>query len=219
MRDCSESDIKEAVECTFLGEMSKRDTNLQFVRDMLTERAPEADKSAIMQLYRDIRLGWWPIRDDVQSAVYSHLKLSGVVRREGNVLRVRNMIYEKVFDMRWIGTQIPLRRSLVALPWATKLAALIIVILLGIIVFMLMFFSIRQQQRQEAMLDEAQAQKAAAEKRAHFAQSRQRATQALQLLDDQLDLALLLSLQAYQFSDTAEAKRSLLASVTTALIC
>ena len=40
-------------------------------------------------------LGRHPVRDEEQSLVKSHLKLSGIVRREQDTLRVRNPIYER----------------------------------------------------------------------------------------------------------------------------
>jgi hypothetical protein len=49
----SEADVECVVSNTFFGEMSKQDNNLQFVRDMLTKRAP--DLFSVLTTYRDIR--------------------------------------------------------------------------------------------------------------------------------------------------------------------
>ena len=104
----SEHDIDQLVARTFFGEMSSRDSNLQFVRSMLTSKAPDIE--AILQTYRQIRAGK-KIPDEQQSFPKSHLKLSGVVRGEGLLLRVRNQIYETVFDERWVKEQLPRDRE------------------------------------------------------------------------------------------------------------
>jgi hypothetical protein len=85
--------------------MSEQDNNLQFVRDMLTKRAP--DKEGVLSIYREVRRGK-SVLDEEQSIVKSHLKLSGVVRREQNVLQVRNRIYRQVFDLKWVNQHLPL---------------------------------------------------------------------------------------------------------------
>lgn len=96
----TESDVDRVVADRFFGAMSEQDNNLQFVRDMLTKRAPDVEGA--LTTYREIRSGKRPVRDEEQSIVKSHLKLSGVVRREDAGLRTRNRIYETVFDERWI---------------------------------------------------------------------------------------------------------------------
>jgi hypothetical protein len=88
----------------FFGVESEQDNNLQFVRDMLTKRAPEP--VAVMQTYRQV---WWgkpAVVDDERSLVKSHLKLAGVVKRVGKGLAVRNPIYRRVFDGRWINSDL-----------------------------------------------------------------------------------------------------------------
>ncbi|OKH56980.1 AAA-like domain-containing protein, partial [Scytonema sp. HK-05] len=101
----SKADVARVVSSTFLGAMSEQDNNLQFVRDMLTKRAP--DKEGVLSVYREIRRGK-SILDEEQSIVKSHLKLSGVVRRENAVLKVRNRIYQQVFDLKWVNKHLPL---------------------------------------------------------------------------------------------------------------
>jgi len=93
------------VKNTFLGERSEQDNNLQFVRDMLTKRAP--DPEMVLRTYRQIHRGRQEVLDEEQSLVKSHLKLSGAVKREGKCLTVRNLIYRKVFDQKWIQEHLP----------------------------------------------------------------------------------------------------------------
>ncbi len=96
----AEADVDRVVADTFFGAMSEQDNNLQFVRDMLTKRAPDVE--GVLTTYREVRSDKHPVRDEEQSLVKSHLKLSGVVRREQAGLRMRNPIYAAVFDERWI---------------------------------------------------------------------------------------------------------------------
>lgn len=96
----TETDVDNVVAATFLGEMSERDNNLQFVRDMLLERAPNVE--GVLTTYQEVISGKSPVPDEEQSIVKSHLKLSGVVKRAGGELLMRNRIYEKVFNEHWV---------------------------------------------------------------------------------------------------------------------
>ncbi|WP_017713833.1 AAA-like domain-containing protein [Prochlorothrix hollandica] len=95
------------VEALFLGEGSEQDNNLQFVRDMLTGRAPGGEVLGLLQIYREI---WREkvVLDEEQSILKNHLKLAGIVGREGSRLVVRNRIYERVFDRGWLRRHWPL---------------------------------------------------------------------------------------------------------------
>ena len=118
----SEADVDSLVAATFFNADSGHDNNLQFVRDMLTERAP--DKSGVLQTYREIRVGKKAVIDEEQSVIKNHLKLSGVVCREKvgdvparpnravssgqGVLRLRNRIYHQAFDEAWVKEHMPI---------------------------------------------------------------------------------------------------------------
>ncbi|HEU5104088.1 MAG TPA: AAA-like domain-containing protein, partial [Roseiflexaceae bacterium] len=101
----SKREVAQLVATTFFGEKSQQDNNLQFVRDMLTRRAP--DRTEVLTTYRRIYRGRPAVADEEQSIVKNHLKLSGIARREGDLLRVRNQIYQRVFDKRWIKEHLP----------------------------------------------------------------------------------------------------------------
>lgn len=122
------ADIDDLVSETYLGEVSRLDNNLQFVRDMLTERAP--DPVGVIRTYEQVWRGR-EVADEEQSIVKSHLKLSGVVRREHGLLRLRNRIYATVFDDRWIAEHRPPRY------WTPIIqrVALGLIIVLGIAAF------------------------------------------------------------------------------------
>lgn len=110
-----EADVDKAVGQTFLGERSEQENNLQFVRDMLTKRAPEPQK-LVLETYRQIYRDKVAVPDEEQSLVKSHLKLAGVVRLDGQHLKVRNPIYREVFDSQWIQDHWPERLKKLRLP-------------------------------------------------------------------------------------------------------
>lgn len=82
----------------FFGPGGESDTNLQFVRDMLTKKA--FNREAVLREYERVR-GGARVPDRDLDQIASWLKLSGVVRRQDGTLRVRNAIYQRVFDERW----------------------------------------------------------------------------------------------------------------------
>lgn len=92
------------VEQLYLGDQREQDNNLQFVRDLLVKRSPDARR--VMLTYGDIRAGK-KVADDERSIVKAHLKISGVVRRQAGLLVTRNRIYERVFDPKWVKDHTP----------------------------------------------------------------------------------------------------------------
>ena len=94
--------VDEVVHQTFFGDRSDRDHNLQFVRDLLIDPEKCPDRYQVLATYRDIWRDRQPVIDEDQSLIKAHLKLSGVVKRVGSRLEVRNPIYREVFDGRWI---------------------------------------------------------------------------------------------------------------------
>ncbi|MDY7231368.1 AAA-like domain-containing protein [Hyalangium rubrum] len=103
----SQEEVRAVVSRVFIGEKSWQDNNLQFVRQMLTKGPPAApDVGDVLSTYLAVRLGR-RVPDEEQSRVKSHLKLSGVVRRERDALVLRNAIYRQVFDPRWVRQNLP----------------------------------------------------------------------------------------------------------------
>ncbi|NEO85715.1 MAG: hypothetical protein F6J87_15905 [Spirulina sp. SIO3F2] len=98
--------VTEVVRATFLGEMSDRDSNLQFVRDMLVRRSATLGIGAVLEVYLAVLRGKG-VSDEEQSLVKSHLKLSGVVVRQAERLALRNEIYRRVFDRAWVRRHLP----------------------------------------------------------------------------------------------------------------
>ena len=104
-RDWTEATIAHLVRQTFFTDNAGQDSNVGFVRDMLTKRAP--DVAGVLETYRAIWKNKPKIADEEQSLIKNHLKLSGVVRRDGLHLRVRNRIYQTAFNERWIRDHLP----------------------------------------------------------------------------------------------------------------
>ena len=104
-RDWTDAEVDRLVADTFFGEKSEKDKNLQFVNGMLTEKSPDLEK--VLLAYREVWRGWRRVRDEEPSEIRTHLKLSGVVRRERATLRMRNAIYREVFDDKFIKEHLP----------------------------------------------------------------------------------------------------------------
>jgi hypothetical protein len=143
----------------FLGTSGESDTNLQFVRDMLTKKA--FDREAVLATYQAIR-GGARVPDKELDQVASWLKLSGIVRRRDGLLRVRNAIYEHVFDQRWAGVHRRLNVN-----WRRRLAraaaALLIVIVL--VTIPLAIYALRQKAVADGARRNAEVQRDEAERR------------------------------------------------------
>ncbi len=96
--------VATVVEETFFGERSKDDDNLQFVRDMLTKRAPNIHRT--LKIYKDIRTDKI-VLDEEQSVPKLHLKISGIVHSKDGHLVLRNRIYAHIFNLTWVKSNMP----------------------------------------------------------------------------------------------------------------
>ena len=143
----------------FFGTNGENDTNLQFVRDMLTKKA--FNREAVLATYEAIR-GGARVRDEELNQTASWLKLSGIVGRHDGLLRVRNAIYERVFDRQWARVHrrlhINWRRRLA---WAA--AALLVMIVL--VTIPLAVFAVRQRAVAEDARQQAEVQRDEANRR------------------------------------------------------
>src|SRR5262245_5093762 len=117
----------------------ERDDNLLFVRERMLRG--EFDLAGLLSLYAQVRRGK-RVRDDVTDPLISILRLSGVALMTGGYLRVRNRIYERVFDREWVKTNMPdaeLRRQRAAyhrgLLRATAVGTLILILLSSLSIY------------------------------------------------------------------------------------
>ncbi len=65
------TELSQLVKETFFGEKSVQDNNLQFVRDMISRRAP--DLLGVLTTYREIWYGRHPVMDEEHSVIKTHL--------------------------------------------------------------------------------------------------------------------------------------------------
>jgi hypothetical protein len=82
----------------------ERDDNLLFVRERLLRS--EVDTPSLLTLYGKVRSGKKVI-DDQTNPLVPVLRLSGITRVDNGCLRVRNRVYERVFDREWVKSNMP----------------------------------------------------------------------------------------------------------------
>jgi hypothetical protein len=135
----TETTVDERIRDLFLRAGAETDSNLQFVRDMLTRKA--FHREAVLRTYGEIRRGE-RIPDKELDQVGSWLKLSGIVRSSDGALRVRNAIYEHVFDERWAQDHLSLHVN-----WRRRLTrvAAVFVVLTTLVTIPLAVYAWRQK--------------------------------------------------------------------------
>lgn len=193
------ADVDRLCEELFLSRQArKQDSNLLSVREQLL-RSP-VDRAGLLELYARIRRGR-RVPDDETSPLVSVLRLSGVVRVVGGHLRVRNRIYERVFDPEWVARHMPdveLRRQRAAyhrgVLRAASVAGMIIVLMTGLVL--------------TAISNAQRAQAASARARQTAKQESQLAEQLRQALwsEQQAHAKLKLSLRREQEAHRGEAR-------------
>ena len=100
-----ESLVDSLCERLFLSKAAQEsDDNLAFARNHLLKS--EADLPSLMDLYQQVREGR-RVRDDETNPLCGILRLSGIVAVERGHLKLRNRIYDRVFDRAWARTHMP----------------------------------------------------------------------------------------------------------------
>jgi tetratricopeptide (TPR) repeat protein len=94
----NEVQFDDFIKRLFLSQEEYRETNLQFVRDMLI-KSPQ--KRQLISLYAKIRKGEKVI-ENKKSSLQNQLRLSGLVRSQAGYLVVNNKIYYEAFNPEWI---------------------------------------------------------------------------------------------------------------------
>jgi WD40 repeat protein len=98
-------DIDESIDRTFFSKRAQEyDDNLVFVRERLLRS--DADVTAVLNLYSRVRRNKTVAADDSQ-LLAGTLRLSGITRAENGRLRVRNRIYDRVFNDDWVKANLP----------------------------------------------------------------------------------------------------------------
>ncbi|HLK55823.1 MAG TPA: AAA-like domain-containing protein [Chthonomonadaceae bacterium] len=80
------------------------DDNLAFVRNRLLRS--EVDLASLLDMVTRIQKGR-RVKDDETNPLSGVLRLSGVVRVEQGELKIRNRIYDQVFDKEWVAAHMP----------------------------------------------------------------------------------------------------------------
>lgn len=98
-------DIDEAIERMFFSKRAQEyDDNLIFVRERLLRSG--TDIAALLNLYSRVRRKK-PVADDDSQPAATLLRLSGISRAQNGQLRVRNRVYERVFNGAWVKANLP----------------------------------------------------------------------------------------------------------------
>jgi hypothetical protein len=125
LQDYSKQNVAAVVERLFFNEEARRESNLRAIRDRI-ESSPQ--REAALNIYRQVLAGK-SVPDESRSSPKNELKISGLVAvGPNNTLRVKNAIYARVFDLRWVAEQIPKSRARQVAFGAAILAVLAILI-------------------------------------------------------------------------------------------
>ncbi len=117
--------VDRLVETSFLSEEVRKESNLQFVRDGVQN---SLNRQQMLAIYRQVYRGK-EVPDDERSLGKNRLKMLGMVKSEDGILKVRNEIYRRVFNLDWVRENTPIN-------WAPILAgiasiAIFVALLLG----------------------------------------------------------------------------------------
>lgn len=150
----SAKDVDRVCEETFLSSRAReQDSNLIFVRDRILRA--DADQASLLDLYEQIYDGKRVLYDDTNPLI-DVLRISGITRAVDGYLRVRNRIYERVFNKNWIKASMPdaeLRRQKAAFLRGILRAAAIAAVILSIVgILAASFFSQRQEARRQQQI-------------------------------------------------------------------
>ncbi|MEO2004406.1 MAG: AAA-like domain-containing protein, partial [Candidatus Poribacteria bacterium] len=101
----SDADVDRLCEGLFFSDRAQeQDDNLQFVRNQMLRR--DTDHAALLTMYGQVLRGKTVLPDET-SPLVNILRLAGIAGVEQGRLRVRNRIYERVFDAAWVRENMP----------------------------------------------------------------------------------------------------------------
>lgn len=133
--------VDNTMQSLFLSSAAQNsDSNIEAARQIVTGSSHHRQ---VINLYEQV-LNDEPVNGNAQSAAYEQLKLSGLVAGENGSLKVRNPIYQSVFDNRWLDEHKPTNWK----RYITITMCVLLIIALGAMGFY------RFQQRQNAIAAE-----------------------------------------------------------------
>ncbi len=153
----SDADVDRLCAGLFFSDRAQeQDDNLQFVRNQMLRR--DTDHAALLTMYGDILRGKSVVPDETNSLV-NILRLAGIVDASGGVLRVRNRIYERVFDAAWARENMPdaeARRQRAAYRRGMFRAAAIAVVVVAVVgaLAVVAYRSLRESERLASQLSD-----------------------------------------------------------------
>jgi WD40 repeat protein len=136
------SDVDRVVaELLFQAKARETNINLADVGNRILNSYPDPAEMAkyradVLSLYEKVVKGQ-DVFDDESNRLAAVLKLSGIVRVEDRKLKVRNRIYERVFDRHWVRENMPgaeirrQRRAFIRGALRTGLAAAVVIAIIG----------------------------------------------------------------------------------------
>ncbi|UCD98325.1 MAG: AAA-like domain-containing protein [Chloroflexota bacterium] len=122
---CTQESVAQTVKRLFFTEEARKESNLRAIRDRI-ESSPY--KVKMLQIYARI-LSDQPVPDEERSPAKNELKLTGLVfpSPQGQ-LKVRNRIYQMVFDQDWLHKSLPQTRTRQVAVLASLLAILALIV-------------------------------------------------------------------------------------------
>ena len=126
------ADVDRYVEQEFASlERVRNDTHFQAILRFVEQRLSSG--LAALKLYRRIYRG--AREKDIPGVAQNELKLSGLIKRDAEgYLVVRNPIYRRVFDLKWVASLSPLRQSALNRFIAIGALLVVVVVLLFVVV-------------------------------------------------------------------------------------
>ncbi|MGB0384379.1 MAG: AAA-like domain-containing protein [Ardenticatenaceae bacterium] len=118
-KDWRDQQIDALVEELFFSDAAEKDSNIKFVQDKILN-SPQ--RRQLLNQYKKVYQGQ-QVADDGQSIIHNELKLSGLVKKEGEYLQTRNRIYRQVFDLAWV-------KANTAIDWTPVVATIAVFIVL-----------------------------------------------------------------------------------------
>ncbi|MFN0067382.1 MAG: AAA-like domain-containing protein [Limisphaerales bacterium] len=149
----SRTEVDRLCDGLFLtAEARERDDNLAFVRERILRN--EGGRVAALVLYREVLRRPGRQRVDELDPAVAQLRLAGIVRADEGRLRVRNRIYEEVFNDAWVRANLPdaeivrQRRAF----WGGVLRAAAVGLLAVALITALLLWALAEKRRSQAAL-------------------------------------------------------------------
>src|SRR5262249_1148108 len=121
--------VDTLVQANFFAGTAHEDANLKFVDNRICAMSA-AERHRVLKLYTDLYNGYRIPADDL-SPTQKQLDLLGLISKEKGTLRVRNRLYQRIFNDKWIRANMPTNiRQIIALA-----TAIVVVLLIGLSVY------------------------------------------------------------------------------------